>query len=121
MQLKELGEWKVGQKVIVKAGDHWGRDRVALIDKITDGLGGTIFVKGDRYKENGRQRGSGWSKNEIIHVTDKEIEKIVVARAKRFLGSFDWNTLTSDQVLEIYKKAKKYIELKRIDDKGNII
>jgi hypothetical protein len=98
-QFQELGEFKVGMKVLVS--EHMGGKSIRPIDKITSGLGGTIFVNGNRFAFNGHQRGEGWHKATITPATSDDYVNIRGTNAGRRLAKVEWNKLDPAKALEI--------------------
>ena len=69
-ELQELGEWKVGEKVVV---DRRMREYIRPITKITDGRGGTIYVENSKYDSKGWERGRDtWSRGMIHKLTPEK-------------------------------------------------
>jgi len=101
-QLQELGEWKVGQEVIVIGGGFTQTKRVAKIDKITDGWGGTLSVQGDKYDARGWQRGGEWDGKQIVPSTEELKREIHGMRARNKLQHFAWHSLDPSEALRIY-------------------
>lgn len=109
--LQELGQWKVGNKVIVShRGSSLQPDYTAPISRITDGRNGTVYIKVKRsleeieraYDKNGFERGGDVCSSSIIEpATPEKIEKLVAERTKIRLRYFDWNKLTDTQALQL--------------------
>jgi hypothetical protein len=98
-QFQELGEFKVGMKVLMS--EHSGAKSIRPIDKITSGLGGTIFVDGQRFAVNGHQRGDGWYKSTITPATLDDAIEIQGINARRRIAKVEWNKLSPSQALTI--------------------
>ena len=116
MNIETLGKWKVGQEVIIQR--IHGTNAIERIDKITDGLGGTIFVNKTRYTEAGHERGNSWCSSMIIVATSEEKNKVYRARERRLLQRFDWSSIDDATIQDVYKVTihaiKAQAELKRM-------
>lgn len=103
-QLQELGEFKVGQKVLMEKSSGMGAFRgIRYVEKITTGHGGTIFVDGYRFDQYGWQRGDSWNKVQIKPATDQDSINIKGANAGKRLSRIKWNKLPPEKVIEIEK------------------
>lgn len=89
MELKELGDFKVGQQVVYESGIGAGSTkRLVRIDKITDQWGGTIFVGKDKFNSTGGLRTTNtWSTCYLRPATDALKMNIAGDRARSFLRS----------------------------------
>jgi hypothetical protein len=98
-ELTELGEWKVGQEVILNW--KWGNS-ILPIERITDGRGGTIYVKGKSFDVSGNERTSDiWNDTRIVIATDDDKKRIAMQIRKHKLTEFDFQNLTLEQASEI--------------------
>ena len=98
---KELGEFKVGQMVLIEKRGFDGFKRIRPIDKITSGLGGTIFVDGYRFAVNGHQRGNGWYKASIRQATDEDRIDIRGKNASSRLAKVEWHKLAPSEAIHV--------------------
>jgi len=111
--------WAVGDKVVVVARHS---EHISTITRITNGRGGTIYVKAARedapeiaYDSKGRQRGSDlWNHNDISPATQEDIARIKGKVARLQLSRFSWVNLPPDIAMEIrdYLRVKYNLEIK---------
>lgn len=95
--IKQAGEFKVGQEVVVY-NTYCGHTTKSIkkIDKITDGYGGSIYIKGSRYSVDGILQSRGWSVGKIKPVTDKDREAIKKQRAKSIIATTNFGKMNGD-------------------------
>jgi hypothetical protein len=99
-EIQEIGQWKVGM-LVIDNGNAGCPERIMKIDRITDGRNGTIHIGNTAFDINGRQRGGdAWSMH-ISPATDEDIHRVKGSVAKRRLGSFNWDSITGDQALQL--------------------
>jgi len=106
-ELQELGQWKVGQAVLVHGGAN-GYESVTPILRITDGRGGTIYAHAysveTPFDLNGNQRGGDtWHKYYIQPATDADRTRIRGKNAIYRLSKIVWSQLTPEKAIEIEK------------------
>lgn len=104
-ELTELGQWKVGQEVVVH-GKHYRSS--AVIDRITDGRKGTLYIGKNAYDVGGHSRGTDiWNGSHIEPMTPKIKESIIKRNRANRLNNFNFGSLTIDQLSDIYLKIKE--------------
>jgi hypothetical protein len=106
-ELTELGQWKVGQEVSLH-GDHYRSTH--LIERITDGRGGTIYLDNtfSTFDANGRIRSSSsWDTQRIEPMTPEIKEGIIKANRRNKLKNFDFASLTFDQASDLVLKMRE--------------
>ena len=109
---QKLGEWEVGQEVVVRARGMMAKDHIALIERITEGRGGTVYVQGQGYDQNGWQRGGdAWGRLHIHSVTQEDRIKIAGEKAKLRLQYFKWNDIDDKKAVEIRTILKEKYKL----------
>ena len=95
--------WTVGDKVVVRTNHN---SYIAIISRITDGRGGTIYVKSKNGENNfdllGNQRGTDiWNGSIIERATQEDTKlmrgKIAISRLK----NFNWASLSPELAIEI--------------------
>ena len=105
-KLQELGQWKVGQPVLIQ-----GRmiEAIRPIERITDGREGTIYVCGDSYDIHGRQRGGDiyWSYKNISIATQEDLDRIRGKNAQNQLKRFQWSNLKPEDAIKIRDELKE--------------
>jgi hypothetical protein len=102
--LEELGQWKVGQKVYIdKTSSFHGYEAVSPIERITDGRGGSIYVKDMNFDKNGKERGEGYHKATIRPATEEDIIRIRGNNARSRIKHYDWSELDPAKAIEIEK------------------
>ena len=106
-QLQELGEWKVGQEVIIIGGEFIETKTIANIEKITDGWGGTLYLKGFKYDSRGLQRSDGYHRQHLVPATEELKKEIRGTKARWILEKFKWHDLKPDEAMRIYKVLKE--------------
>ena len=99
-QLQELGKFKVGDSVLIEKNTT-GYKAIKKIEKITSSYGGTIFVDGNKFDQNGHQRGEMWHGAFIRHATEEDAICIKGSNAKRRILNLKWSEVTPEQALEI--------------------
>ena len=103
-ELTELGQWKVGQMVLVIGSMNSGYEGIKPISRITDGRGGTIYVEDKAYDIYGGLRGGDtWNKWNIQPATDADAIRIRGTNARRRIANFKWNDLDPAKAVEIEK------------------
>jgi hypothetical protein len=116
-ELQELGQWKVGQ--LVALFHHGSITGLRKITRITDGRKGTIYVSNKTnivgeiyetaYDSNGNLRTPDrWSNCSISPATEAHIKTIKISKAYNFLQSFNWQTLSPDQAIQIAETIKGF-------------
>ena len=101
-ELKELGEWKVGQEVIVYGSGFAHTNTISKITRITDGRGGTIYIEKTAYDRWKHERTSdSWYSKYIKIATESDKEEVIQESQKRKLDNFKWNTLPGSLATEI--------------------
>ena len=107
-QLQELGEFKVGDQVVVTTNRGFNKYRyIAVIDKISSAYGGTIWVDKTRYDNRGWARGhTGYHPPRITPVTVELIEEVRGEQSRARLEHFKWHELSP-------KEANHYIHTLR--------
>ena len=100
-QFQMLGEFKVGQMVLIEKKGFAGFKAIRPIDKITSGLGGTIFVGNYRFAFNGHQRGEGYFKAFIRPATDEDRISIRGSNASKRLAKVEWHKLNPAEAIEV--------------------
>ena len=102
-ELTELGEWKVGQKVLLRFG-NMGQESITSITRITDGRGGTIYLNDMAFNVNGSQRGGGvWDRSHISVGTEADVIRIRGKNARYRLSKVSWMELDPAKAIEIEK------------------
>ena len=107
--LDKIGQWEVGQKVVV-ASCPYGRvtKRIDTIKKITDGWGGTIYVGETQYNVRGSSRGSNaWTRSNIQPATEKDYEEIKKLRARSFIQRANLEKLDGDLAIKTIEFLKE--------------
>lgn len=100
-ELQELGEWKVGQEVLIRGSGL----SIRPITRITDGRGGTIYAGDNSFDKNGRQRGGdGWLYlRYITPVTEEDRIEITGKNARFRISHVEWHNLEPSKAIEIEK------------------
>ena len=107
-ELQELGQWKVGMRVL-HTGSSIGGESIYTVSRITDGRGGTIYIGNDAYDIEGSSRGgSTWHHTHISPATAEDIQRIKGKVANSYLRNYDWQELTGEQSLRA-EEALKFI------------
>ena len=102
--LTEIGQWKVGQPVLVQMGGASRRESIAPISKITDGRGGTIYVGEQLFDTDGHQRTSdSWNRAFIQPATEADVIRIKGKNARFRIANYDWQNLDPSKAIEIEK------------------
>jgi hypothetical protein len=106
--------WTVNQQVVVSG--YMGYRKIAKIDRITSGRGGTIYVGKDSFDKYGHQRGADtWTRGHIEPANDKIVAEIRADFCKKRLKNFDWLSLPdwlAIQIVEAVSAKDKRIDLK---------
>ena len=98
-ELTELGNWKLGQKVLVS--NNYG-DSIIAIDRITNGRNGTIYIKDLSFDISGHQRGGGtWNSYIIKPATEEDIIRIKGRNSISRLSKINWSKLSPAKAIEI--------------------
>lgn len=102
-ELTELGQWKVGQKVLLTTGNI-RQESIVPITKITDGRGGTIYVGNMLFDIMGAQRGNDiWYKSYIAPATEEDAMRIRGKNSRHRLSKVKWLELDPKKAIEIEK------------------
>lgn len=102
-ELQEIGEWKVGQKVLV-VGGRINREGIYPIERITDGRGGTIYVGNTSFNAtSGRQIGGDTCAFYMRAATEEDYLRIRGKNAAYRLSQIQWSKLDPAKVIEIEK------------------
>ena len=115
-QLLELGQWKVGTKVCIFSDKGMGGERLSIrvIEKITDGWGGTVFVNGTKFDKDGMERTNSYRSDKIVIATDEHSLNIKGYNARHRLKNFKWDELSNPRVIEIEELLNDHgIDLRR--------
>lgn len=103
-ELQELGQWKVGQAVLLTMGGANNTESVVPITQITDGRGGTIYVGDYLFDANGHQRTSNeWTRAYIQPAVEADITRIKGKNARYRISKVDWRSLDPVKAIEIEK------------------
>ena len=104
-ELQELGQWKVGQEVLWEAGGASLGKSIEVIERITDGRGGSIYLKdnsGSGYDSNGFSRNGGaFHRAYITPMTPELKAQITVESRRQKLSRFDWKNLPDEQINQV--------------------
>jgi len=100
-ELQELGDFKVGQQVYCVS--RASTANISVIDRITDGRNGTIYVNGISYDAKGHQRGDIWSTGTITPATEEHRRSMIAKRARYRLAKYEWQKLSDDDAILIEK------------------
>jgi hypothetical protein len=104
-ELTELGEWKVGQEVCIH-GKHSRSS--AVIDRITDGRGGTIYADKGAYDTFGNSRGTDiWNGSQMELMTPALKESMQKTNRRNKLCNFRFSSLTLDQASDLVLKMRE--------------
>ena len=107
-ELTELGQWKVGQEVVLSYPAPQDRETIKTIERITDGRNGTIYVDNMAFDLHGRQRNSNsWTFFSISVVTPDIKEGIIKKNRRIKLRQFDFKSLTFDQASDLVLKMRE--------------
>ena len=100
-QLTELGQWKLGQKVLISNTET---ESITSITKITDGRDGTIYVSDKKFNVNGKQRHAEvWHKFYIEVAKEEDYIRIKGKNARYRLSKVKWLDLEPTKALEVQK------------------
>ena len=108
--LQQLGEWKVGDKVCITGG-VFETKTIGTIDRITEGWGGTLYVKGDKYDKRGWQRSDGYHRKQLEPLTEEAEQEVYGIRARNRLQRVAWAKLEPSKALEIFNLLKDKINI----------
>ena len=110
-ELTQLEGWSVGQVVAEEGrGASLTSPKLVKITRITSGRGGTIYIGNQAYDKSGFSRGTDtWGGMKISVATPEVVRAIHAKRAKAFLHSVHWDSLTDDQALTMYTEYRKLI------------
>jgi len=103
-QLQELGQWKVGQLVLVSSGGINSYEGISPITKITDGREGTIIVGEMLFDVNGKERTTDqWYGKTIRPATEEDRIRIRGKNARNRIYKVKWLELDPAKAIEIEK------------------
>jgi hypothetical protein len=93
---------KVGDKVIVNTGGHYGKKYVKYVSKITPT--GRIIVDATQYNERGWERTSNHFKHSkfLIEYTKEDEEEIIIKQIIFKLENTNWHTVPPDKLKKIH-------------------
>ena len=101
-ELQELGIWKVGLPVLIRAGGFSESESITKIVRITDARDGTIYAGNLAFTSTGRERTSNKIYSAFITpATDEDYLRIRGKNAQYRLSKVNWQKLDYTKAIEI--------------------